>query len=131
LRSPIAIGSVVEVSARGRLDEGALEEPMAAAKADNPDRGESPTAPTITATRGGVVIGVDFLPDHVVAVKITRPGEDVSDYLTYTTDRNGHLYAELPTAVAGTLCIAVTDNRPDPDGECSRLWSNTFSVGVS
>jgi hypothetical protein len=122
---------VVEISARGRLDEGALEEPMAAAKADNPNRGESPTAPTITATRGGVVIGVDFLPDHVVAVKITRPGEDVSDYLTYTTDRNGHLYAELPTAVAGTLCIAVTDNRPDPDGECSRLWSNTFSVGVS
>jgi hypothetical protein len=122
---------VVEVSARGRLDEGALEEPMAAAKADNPNRGESPTAPTITATRGGVVIGVDFLPDHVVAVKITRPGEDVSDYLTYTTDRNGHLYAELPVAVAGTLCIAVTDNRPDPDGECSRLWSNTFSVGVS
>jgi hypothetical protein len=122
---------VVEVSARGRLDEGALEEPMAAAKADNPNRGESPTAPTITATRGGVVIGVDFLPDRVVAVKITRPGEDVSDYLTYTTDRNGHLYAELPTAVAGTLCIAVTDNRPDPDGECSRLWSNTFSVGVS
>jgi hypothetical protein len=122
---------VVEVSARGRLDEGALEEPMAAAKADNPNRGESPTAPTITATRGGVVIGVDFLPDQVVAVKITRPGEDVSDYLTYTTDRNGHLYAELPTAVAGTLCIAVTDNRPDPDGECSRLWSNTFSVGVS
>ena len=104
---------------------------MATAKADKPNRGESPTAPTITATRGGVVIGVDFLPDHVVAVKITRPGEDVSDYLTYTTDRNGHLYAELPTAVAGTLCIAVTDNRPDPDGECSRLWSNTFSVGVS
>jgi hypothetical protein len=124
---------VVEISARGRLDEGALEEPMAAAKADNPNRGESPTAPTITATRGGVVIGVDFLPDHVVAVKITRPGEDVSDYLTYTTDRNGHLYAELPTAVAGTLCIAVTDNRPDPDGECGRLWSNTctFSAGVS
>jgi hypothetical protein len=105
---------------------------MATAKADKPNRGESPTAPTITATRGGVVIGVDFLPDHIVAVKITRAGEDISDYLTYTTDHNGHLYAELPNAVAGMLCIAVTDNRPDPDGECSRLWSNTctFSVGV-
>ena len=78
-------------------------------------------------------LGVDFLPDHIVAVKITRPGEDISDYLTYTTDHNGHLYAELPTAVTGMLCIAVTDNRPDPDGECGRLWSNTctFSVGVS
>jgi hypothetical protein len=124
---------VVEVSARGRLDEGALEEPMATAKADKPNTGESPTAPTITATRGGVVIGVYFLPDHIVAVKITRPGEDISDYLTYTTDHNGHLYAELPNAVGGMLCIAVTDNRPDPDGECGRLWSNTctFSVGFS
>ena len=105
---------------------------MATAKLTS-QQGESPTAPTITATRGGVVIGVDFLPDHIVAVKITRPGEDISDYLTYTTDHNGHLYAELPTAVTGMVCIAVTDNRPDPDGECGRLWSNTctFSVGVS
>ena len=102
---------------------------MAATKADNPVRGESPAKPAITVTRAGVVIGADFLPDHEVTVRITRPGESVSDYLTYRTDRNGHLHAELPaTALSGTLQIAATDHRPDPDGQCGWVWSNTYTL---
>jgi hypothetical protein len=104
---------------------------MAATKTDNPVQGELPAKPAITITRAGVVIGTDFLPDHEVTVRIIRPGEDVSDYLTYSTDRNGHLYADLPaTAVTGMLQIAATDHRPDPDDACGRLWSNTYTLGV-
>ena len=55
---------------------------MVAAAADYPDRGESPATPAITVTRVGVVIGADFLPDREVTVRITRPGESVSDYVT-------------------------------------------------
>jgi hypothetical protein len=102
---------------------------MAATKADNLVRGESPATPAITVTRGGVVIGADFLPDHEVTVRIIRSGEDLSDYLTYRTDRNGHLHAELPaTALSGTLQITATDHRPDPDGQCGRIWSNTYTL---
>jgi hypothetical protein len=102
---------------------------MAAATADNPVRGESPAKPAITVTRVGVVIGTDFLPDHDVTVRIIRPGKDINDYLNYTTDRNGHLYADLPaTALTGTLQVAATDHRPDPDGACGLLWSNTCTL---
>jgi hypothetical protein len=102
---------------------------MVAAAADNPVRGESRAAPAITVTRVGVVIGADFLPDHEVTVRITRPGESVSDYVTYTSDRNGDLHAELPaTALVGILQIAATDHRPDPGGRCGRIWSNTYTL---
>jgi hypothetical protein len=102
---------------------------MVAAAADNPVRGESRAAPTITVTRVGVVIGTDFLPDREVTVRITRPGESVSDYVTYTSDRSGVLYAELPaSALIGILQIAATDHRPDPDGQCGRVWSNTYTL---
>ena len=104
---------------------------MAATKADNPVRGESPARPAITDTRVGVVIGAGFLPDREVTVRITRPGESVSDYVTYTSDRNGDLHAELPaTALSGILEIAATDHRPDPDGPCGRIWSNTYTLKV-
>jgi hypothetical protein len=104
---------------------------MPAITADNPVRGESPARPAITVTRAGVVIGADFLPDHDVTVRITHAGEDISDYLTYTTDRNGHLYAELPaTALTGTLQVAASDHRPDPEGTCGRLWSNTYTINA-
>lgn len=105
---------------------------MAAAQADNPTRGALPAKPAITVRRDGVVIGSGFLANHDVTIEIIRAGESVSDYLTYTTDRNGHLHAELPaTAVAGMLHITATDHRTDPDGACGRLWSNSypFSVG--
>ena len=102
---------------------------MIAAAADYPVRGESPATPAITVTRLGVVIGAGFLPDREVTVRITRPGESVSDYVTYTSDRNGDLHAELPaTALIGILQIAATDHRPDPDGQCGRIWSNTCTL---
>ena len=102
-----------------------------AATTDNLLRGESPAKPAITVTPAGVVIGSDFLADHDVTVSITRPGEDISDYLNYTTDRNGRLYADLPaTALTGTLHVAATDHRPDPDGACGRLWSNTYILNA-
>jgi hypothetical protein len=104
---------------------------MAATQADRPVRGESPAKPAITVTRVGVVIGTHFLPHHDVTVRITRPGENISDYLTYTTDRNGHLYADLPaTALTGTLQVVATDHRPDPGGACGRLWSNTYTLNA-
>ncbi len=104
---------------------------MVAAAADNPVRGGLPATPAITVTRVGVVIGADFLPHHEVTVRITRPGEDISDYLTYAADGNGHLYADLPaTALTGMLQITATDHRPDPDGACGRLWSNTYTLGA-
>jgi hypothetical protein len=102
---------------------------MVAAAADRPVRGDSPVTPAITVTRAGIVIGADFLPDCDVTVRITRPGERVRDYVTYTSDRNGDLHAELPdTALIGILHIAATDHRPDPDGECGRIWSNTYTL---
>ena len=102
---------------------------MAATKAGNPVRGESPATPAITVTRVGVVIGVGFLPGCEVTVRITRPGENVSDYVTYASDRNGDLHAELPaTALSGMLEIAATDHRPDPGGQCGRIWSNTYTL---
>jgi hypothetical protein len=104
---------------------------MAAAAAHKPVRGGSPGTPAITVTPVGVVIGADFLPHHEVTVSISRPGEDISDYLTYTADGNGHLYADLPaTALTGMLQIAATDHRPDPDGACGRLWSNTYTFNA-
>jgi hypothetical protein len=102
---------------------------MVAAAANKPVRGESPATPAITVTRVGVVVGADFLPDREVTVRISRPGESVTDYVTYTSDRSGDLHAELPaTALHGTLQIAATDHRPDPDDACGRLWSNTYTL---
>jgi hypothetical protein len=36
-----------------------------------------------------------------------------------------------PNGVTGKLYIAATDHRPDPDGACGRLWSNTCSLFVA
>jgi hypothetical protein len=99
---------------------------MVAAAADRPARGESPVTPAIAVTRVGVVIGTYFLPDHEVTVRISRPGDSVCDYVAYTSEHTGDLHAELPTAaLTGMLQIAATDHRPDPDGECGYVWSNT------
>ena len=104
---------------------------MAAATAGNPVRGESRATPAITVTPLGMVLGAGFLPDHEVTVRITPYGESVSDYLTYTSDRNGHLYADLSAITAtGQLQITATDHRPDPDGNCGRIWSNTCTIKV-
>jgi hypothetical protein len=97
---------------------------------DDPSDPKAPCAPVISA-RGHVVTGSGFLPDHDVTIRITRAGEDISDYLSYATDCDGHLHAELPTdATVGTLHITATDHRPDPHGDCGRLWSNTYNLIV-
>jgi hypothetical protein len=83
-------------------------------------------APTITAVRHNIITGTDFLPDHVVVLRLTYPAEDVSDYLTYRTNAGGDLYAELPTSPGpGALHVTATDHRTDPHGACALLWSNT------
>jgi hypothetical protein len=86
--------------------------------------------PTISA-HGHLVTGSGFLPDHNVSIRITRAGEDISDYLTYLADGDGCLLCELPNSAPGTLYIAATDHRPEPYGACGRLWSNTYTLVVA
>ena len=86
--------------------------------------------PTIS-TEGHLVIGSGFLPYHDVAIRITRAGDDIDDYLTYVTDGDGCLHSDLPNGVTGKLHIAATDHRRDPQGACGRLWSNTCSLFVA
>jgi len=89
-----------------------------------------PTGPTISASCGHVLVtGSGFLPNRSVTIRITYVGDDVVDYLTYVSDADGYLSAPLPeTAVTETGHIAVTDHRPDPDGDGGLLWSNTVIV---
>lgn len=96
---------------------------------NSPPAPHSSSAPSIDA-RGKLVTGSHFLPDHGVAVRITRAGDDFDDYLTYVTDDQGCLHCELPDGLAGTLQIAATDHRPDRDGACGLLWSNTCTLVV-
>jgi hypothetical protein len=86
------------------------------------------TGPLISVGDGHVVItGSGFLPACPVTVRITCTGEDVVDYLTYSSDDHGYVSAALPeSAVTHTGHIAVTDHRADPDGGV--LWSNTVIV---
>jgi hypothetical protein len=53
-------------------------------------------APTITATPGHIVTGAGFLSEHLVTIRVTYTRDDITDYLTYTTDPTGHLNAALP-----------------------------------
>jgi len=82
--------------------------------------------PTIIAVGGNIITGVNFLPDHVVVLRVTYAADEVSDYLTYRTNSAGDLYAELPTSPSpGALHVSATDHRPDPHGAYGLLWSNT------
>ncbi len=98
-----------------------------------PARPVRPTCPIISASHGQVVItGSGFLPNRSVTIRITCIGEDIVDYLTYVSDADGCLSAPLPeTALSETGHIAVTDHRPDPDGDGGLLWSNTVTVAHS
>ena len=78
-----------------------------------------------------IAAGSGFLPDHRVAFRITRAGDDIDDYVTYVTDGHGCVHCELPNGVTGKLYIAATDHRPDPDGACGRRWSNTCTLVVT
>jgi hypothetical protein len=92
-----------------------------------------PPGPIISASCGYVLItGSRFLPNRSVTIRITYIGDDIVDYLTYTSDADGGLSAPLPeTAITETGHIAVTDHRPDPDGDGGLLWSNTVIVTSS
>jgi hypothetical protein len=89
-----------------------------------------PPGPIISASCGHVLItGSGFLPNRSVTIRITYIGDDIVDYLTYTSDADGYLSAPLPqTAITETGHITVTDHRPDPAGDCGVLWSNTVVV---
>jgi hypothetical protein len=94
-----------------------------------PEDSVSAQAPTITAAPSWIVTGAGFLPDHTVTIRITHIGDGVSDYLTYSTDHDGRLFAALPPgAAAETSRVAVTDHRRDPHGACGMLWSNTQTL---
>ena len=102
---------------------------MANRAPSDPSADAAPAGPTITATADRVVTGVGFLPGHKVTICVTYTAEDISDYLNYTTDLGGYLYAELPTSPAtGALHITATDHRANPDGACGLLWSNTETL---
>jgi hypothetical protein len=103
---------------------------MPTLRSDNPSVSHSSDSPTISA-QGNLVTGSGFLPDHSVAIRITAAGEDISDYLTYMTDGHGYLHCELPNGATRKLYIAATDHRPDPEGACGRLWSNTYTRVVA
>jgi hypothetical protein len=57
----------------------------------------SSASPYISA-HGHLVTGSGFLADHNVSIRITRAGEDISDYLTYLADGDGYLIASYRTA---------------------------------
>jgi hypothetical protein len=97
---------------------------------DNASVSQPSASPTISA-EGHLVTGSGFLPNHNVTVRITRAGEDISDYLAYVTEGDGDIHCELPDSVTGTLHIAATDHRRDPDGVCGRLWSNICTLVVA
>ena len=98
-----------------------------------PRRPVRPAGPIISAYDGQVFItGTGFLPNSAVTVRIAHSGDDVVDYLTYVSDVDGVLSAPLPeTTVTETGHIAVTDHRPDPNGDGGLLWSNTVIVASS
>ncbi len=86
-------------------------------------------APAIAVIAGDIINGTGFLADHHVIIRVAYTAEHICDYLTYTTDRGGGLYAELPISpTSGALLITATDHRIDPGGACGLLWSNTLTV---
>lgn len=96
----------------------------------SPAAPHSSATPTISA-KGHLVTGFGFLPDHNVTIRIRRAGDDIDDYLAYVTDGHGYLHSELPSGITGTLSIAATDYRRDPDGACGWLWSNACTLIVT
>jgi hypothetical protein len=101
--------------------------------ADNPatPQARGGAAPAITAAVGYIVTGTGFLPDHNVTIRITRSSDDVTDYIAYTTDANGRLYAALPTdPTADTLQVSASDHRLDPASADGLLWSNTCPITI-
>jgi hypothetical protein len=83
-------------------------------------------APTITAHLDHIVTGAGFLPNCSVTVRVTYVADQASDYLAFSADMCGWLYAELPTSPSNfELHVSATDHRTDPSGGDGLLWSNT------
>jgi hypothetical protein len=87
-------------------------------------------APVIAAAGDTVITGTRFLPDRDVTVRVVYSVDGVTDYLAFTTDVHGDLVAALPISPQSrVLAVSASDHRPDPDGECGLLWSNTETIG--
>jgi hypothetical protein len=89
-----------------------------------------PLRPIISASRGQTLItGRGFLANHPVTVCFMCAAEDVVDCLSYVSGADGCLSAVLPeTAITDIGRVNATDHRPDPDGDCGLLWSNTVII---
>jgi integrase/recombinase XerD len=60
-----------------------------------------------------LITGTGFLPDCSVTVRIAYRGEDIVDYLTYTSDADGYLNAALPeTAIGESLLTGLRNDTP-------------------
>jgi hypothetical protein len=125
---PMVIGDLVSgVDVTVTRSEQLMTDPAPSCGSTTPPA--APAAPTITVRNGYIITGAGFLPHHEVTLRVTDTAEDISDYLTYTTDARGDLFAELPTRPANSaLHVTATDHRTDPDGSRQQLWSNTQTV---
>jgi hypothetical protein len=86
--------------------------------------------PAIAAAGNTVITGSGFLPDRGVIVRVVYSVDGVTDYLAFTSDLHGDLIAEVPISPdSGVVTVSASDHRPDPDGECGMLWSNTATIG--
>jgi hypothetical protein len=84
--------------------------------------------PSITVAGGCILVGIGFLPDHDVTIRVAYANEDATDYLAFAADGAGEFLAALPTSsTAGPLHISATDHRVDPD-TCGPVWSNTATI---
>jgi hypothetical protein len=107
-----------------------MTDPAASGRDTTRPRGS--VAPAIAAAGNTVITGTGFLPDRTVTVRVVYCVDGVTDYLAFTTDLHGELVAEVPISPhSGVLAVSASDHRPDPDGECGLLWSNTETIGGS
>jgi hypothetical protein len=73
-------------------------------------------------------VGVGFLPDHDVTIRVAYTDDDATDYLAFAADSAGEFLAALPTSsTASALHISATDHRVNPN-RCGLVWSNTATI---
>jgi hypothetical protein len=63
--------------------------------------------PTITAHLDHIVTGAGFLPNCSVTVRVTYGADQASDYLAFSADMCGWLYAELPSALPTASYVSL------------------------
>jgi hypothetical protein len=85
--------------------------------------------PIILLAADEVVTGWGFLPEHEVTVRISYSADDVSDYITCTTDAHGRLSVVLNCSPTdGVRHISATDYRRDAESRDGLLWSNVETI---